>query len=78
MAYACDAGDSHRVIDQIHADLADAPDRVRQRVSPALIGLGHIAAGGRFVDERGPAGGQRLLGWTTGRNWLQETDRRSN
>jgi hypothetical protein len=78
MAYACDAGDSHRVIDQFHADLADAPDRVRQRVSPALIGLGHIAAGGRFVDERGPAGGQRLLGWTTGRHWLQETDRRSN
>jgi len=26
----------------------------------------------KFADESTPAGGRRLLGWTTGRHWLQE------
>jgi hypothetical protein len=65
-------GDSRGVIDQFHIDLADAPEPVRQRIAPALVGLGYVAAGGRFTDEATPAGGRRLLGWTTGRHWLQE------
>jgi hypothetical protein len=65
-------GDPRGVIDQFHGDLAEAPEPVRQRVAPALIGLGYVAAGGRFTDEATPAGGQRLFGWTTGRHWLQE------
>jgi hypothetical protein len=48
------------------------PSRVRQRVAPALVGLGYVAAGGRFTDEGTPADGRRLLGGTTRRHWLQE------
>jgi hypothetical protein len=65
-------GDPRAVIDQFHADLADAAEPVRQRVTPALVGLGYVAAGGRFAQECTPAGGRRLLSWTTGRHWLQE------
>jgi hypothetical protein len=65
-------GDARTVIDQFHADLAHAPEPVRQRVAPALVGLGYVAAGGRFAHGCTPAGGRRLLGWTTGRHWLQE------
>jgi len=60
------------VIDRFHADLVDAPEPVRRRVAPALVGLGYVAAGGQFTDEGTPAGGRRLLGWTTGRHWLQD------
>lgn len=67
-----DVGDARAVIDRFHADLAQAPEPVRERIGPALIGLGCVAAGGRFADEGTPAGGRRLLGWTTGRHWLQE------
>jgi hypothetical protein len=58
------------LIDEFHADLAKAPDPVRQRLTPAVAGLGYVAAGGRFTDECTPAGGRRLLGWSTGRHWL--------
>ena len=67
------SGDPRGLIDRCHAELADAPEPVRQRLTPALVGLGYVAAGGRFTDEHTPAGGRRLLGWTTGRHWLQET-----
>jgi hypothetical protein len=67
-----DIGDALSAIDQFHADLAHAPEPIRQRVAPALVGLGYVAAGGRFADGGTPAGGRRLLGWTTGRHWLQE------
>jgi hypothetical protein len=64
--------DPRRVLDQLHAELAEAPDRIRERLTPALVGLGYVAAGGRFTDDRTPAGGRRLLGWTTGRHWLRQ------
>jgi hypothetical protein len=56
-----DTGDPRPLIDQFHIDLAAAPDAVQARLSPALIGLGHVAAGGRFTDECTSAGGRRLL-----------------
>lgn len=65
------AGDPRTVLDQLHTELADAPGPVRDRITPALVGLGYVAAGGRFTDGRVPAGGRRLLGWTTRRHWLQ-------
>jgi hypothetical protein len=64
--------DPRGVIDQFRTDVADASEPVRHCIAPALVGLGYIAAGGRFTDERTPAGGRRLLGWTTERHWLQE------
>ena len=67
------AGDPRPLIDEFHAELATAPDPVRARLTPALVGLGYVAAGGRFTDGSTPAGGRRLLGWTTGRHWMRET-----
>ncbi|MEU4215429.1 hypothetical protein [Actinoplanes sp. NPDC026623] len=66
-----DAGDPRPLIDGFHADLAAAPAAVRARIGPALVGLGYVAAGGRFTDDRTPAGGRRLLGWTTGQHWMR-------
>lgn len=66
-----DAGDPRALIDQFHADLAAARETVRVRLSPAVIGLGYVVAGSRFTDERTPAGGRRLLGWTTGHHWMR-------
>ncbi len=66
------AGDPRPVIDEFHAGLAAAPDTVRGRLLPAVTGLGYVAAGGRFTDGRTPAGGRRLLGWTTGAHWMRQ------
>jgi hypothetical protein len=65
-----DVGDARRLIDEFHVDLADAPAGIRTTVEPALVGLGYLAAGGRFTDGRTPAGGHRLLGWSTGQHWM--------
>jgi hypothetical protein len=61
------AGDPRPVIEELRAAV---PEPVRARLAPAVTGLAYVAAGGRFTDERAPAGGRRLLGWTTGRHWL--------
>ena len=65
-----DGTDPRTVVGQLHTDLAACPEGVRQRLTPALVGLGHVAAGGRFTEGRTPADGRRLLGWSTGRHWL--------
>jgi len=67
-----DTGDPRLLIEQFHVDLDAAPDAVRARIGPALVGLGYVAAGGRFTDGRTPAGGRRLLGWTTGHHWMRD------
>jgi hypothetical protein len=61
-----EAGDPRPLVDQFHVESAAAPSTVHARLSPALVGLGYVVAGGRFTDERTPAGGRRLVGWTTG------------
>jgi hypothetical protein len=56
-------------------EIAAQPPHVRARLAPAVAGLAHVAAGGRF-DADGTAGqARRLLGWTTERHWIltQET-----
>ena len=63
-------GDPRSVIEQLHTELAEAPDRVRERLTPALVGLGYVAHGGRFTDGHSPGGGRRLLGWSTTPHWL--------
>jgi hypothetical protein len=58
------------LVAQAREDLATRPPHVRERLTPALVGLAHVADGGRF-DRDGTAGaGRRLLGWTTTRHWL--------
>ncbi|MGA5303673.1 hypothetical protein ACPCHT_27365 [Nucisporomicrobium flavum] len=61
------------VLDDFEATLAAARPAVRDRLTPAVTGLRHIADGGRFAaDGTTAAGGRRLEGWTTTRHWLQE------
>ncbi|MFG2044885.1 hypothetical protein [Dactylosporangium sp. NPDC048998] len=66
------AGDPRATIDELRAELAGAPSSVRARLTPAVVGLAYVAAGGRFTDDCTPAGGRRLLGWTTRRHWMQD------
>jgi hypothetical protein len=46
---------------------------LNERFGPAVTGLAHVVAGGRFTPEgtqpNGP--GRRLLGWTTGPHWCR-------
>lgn len=43
---------------------------MRERLRPALAGLGRAAAGHPF-DAEGVGGvGQRLYGWSTGGHWM--------
>lgn len=65
--------DARTIVDDLHTQLATAPNPVRQRLTPALVGLGYVAAGGQFTNYHTPAGGRRLLGWTTNQHWLQHT-----
>ncbi|GAA2685137.1 MULTISPECIES: hypothetical protein [Actinosynnema] len=47
------------------------------RFEPAVAGLEHVLAGGRFTEDgTTPNGGRRLLGWTTGEHWLLERSSR--
>ncbi|MEV6487558.1 hypothetical protein AB0M20_02795 [Actinoplanes sp. NPDC051633] len=72
-----DAVGPRRLIDDFHTELAAAPAPVRDRIRPALVGLGHVAAGGRFDGDRTPAGGRRLLGWTTVEHWMLQSPTRT-
>jgi len=52
---------------------ATGDDDFQARFRPAVDGLAHAIAGGRF-DTAGrapdPGGGRRFLGWTTGPHWI--------
>ena len=58
------------------AEQAGIVDRLAEataggRAAPAVAGLRQVLRGDRFgPDGSTPAGGRRLLGWTTGRHWL--------
>ena len=52
---------------------ATGDEDFQARFRPAVDGLAHVIAGGRF-DAAGrapdPAGGRRFLGWTAGSHWI--------
>jgi hypothetical protein len=58
--------------------LAKQGPAFRERFAPAVCGLEHVAAGGRFDNQglaRTPRGeGRRFLGWTTERHWLMPNE----
>ena len=62
-----------------HVDdkLATQPLHVSSRLAPAVAGLTHIIAGGRFNPDGATAGGRRGLGWTTERHGQTEHNRRA-
>ncbi|MEV0732155.1 hypothetical protein [Polymorphospora sp. NPDC050346] len=51
-------------------DLDRQPPYVRDRLAPALDGLGHVVAGGGFGPDGTARSGRRLLGWAVGGHWL--------
>lgn len=65
-----DAGDPWPSLEFFRRQLGAAPAPVRARLTPAVAGLDHLAGGGRFTDGTTPAGGLRLLGWTTTGHWM--------
>jgi hypothetical protein len=68
-------GDPRPLIDRLHTDLAAAPSTVQELLNPAVVGLSYLARGGTFTDGLTPAGGRRLLGWTTGQHWMTRPGR---
>ena len=58
-----------RLRDQVQAVGGD----FQSRFGPAVDGLAHVVAGGRFDASgvaSGPDGGRRFLGWSVGPHWL--------
>lgn len=51
-------------------ELAVQPPHVRARLIPAVEGLAHVAAGGRFGADGTAGQARRLQGWTTERHWI--------
>lgn len=50
--------------------LANQPEHVQARLTPAVAGLAHVIGGGRFNPEGRVGTGRRLLGWTTTGHWM--------
>jgi hypothetical protein len=69
----CDHGAQAEALAQLRGRLQTASEDLQARFGPAIDGLGHVIAGGRF-DKSGrapqPAAGRRFLGWATGSHWV--------
>lgn len=65
----CTEAEQRAAVDSLREQVERAG--LRPRFAPAVEGLAHVVAGGRFTTsgavETGP--GRRLLGWTTGTHW---------
>ncbi|WP_410675067.1 hypothetical protein [Amycolatopsis sp. cmx-4-68] len=65
----CAPADQQAAVDRLGERVREAG--LEDRFGPAVTGLAHVVAGGRFTTdgrpETGP--GRRLLGWTTGTHW---------
>lgn len=70
----CDAAAQWRAVDELTGLVAAASDRAwAERFAPAVAGLRHVLAGGRFDADGhgpGPALAVRFLGWSVGKHWL--------
>jgi hypothetical protein len=68
-----DHGAQAEAVAQVRGRLQAAGEDLQARFGPAIDGLAHVIAGGRF-DKSGrapqPAAGRRFLGWTTGPHWV--------
>jgi hypothetical protein len=68
----CDQGVQVEALERLRSHLQAADDDLQGRFAPAVDGLAHVIAGGRF-DETGlalhPGTGRRFLGWTAGPHW---------
>ncbi|MFI6504786.1 hypothetical protein [Nonomuraea typhae] len=62
----CDREQQEAVLNDLRRELPDA------RLAPAVRGLSHVIAGGRFAagGVTPDGSGRRFLGWTTGAHWV--------
>lgn len=65
----CDEQGQQAAVDRLRERVAQAD--LEDRFGPAVAGLAHVVAGGRFTTSGTVDGGRgrRLLGWTTGDHW---------
>ncbi|WP_233506931.1 hypothetical protein [Jiangella anatolica] len=69
-ASLCSGEDQRAAVDRLRTDAETAG---LTRLRPAVDGLEHVLAGGRFApDGTAPGGGRRLLGWAAGPHWYLE------
>ncbi|RJL31374.1 hypothetical protein [Bailinhaonella thermotolerans] len=64
------AGDPLDFADELDRRLAAVPAPTRARLTPAVAGLRHVAAGGEFAPDGTAGEARRLRGWTTTRHWM--------
>jgi hypothetical protein len=69
----CDHGAQAEALARLHGHLQAAGEDLQARFGPAVDGLAHVVAGGRF-DNSGraprPAAARRFLGWAAGPHWV--------
>jgi hypothetical protein len=69
----CEAPIQVSALERLRGHVQAADQDFQTRFSPAVDGLAHVLAGGRF-DASGiasaPGGGRRFLGWSAGPHWL--------
>ncbi|HEX7163923.1 MAG TPA: hypothetical protein VF223_22125 [Trebonia sp.] len=69
----CDHRAQTEALAQLRGHLQAAGEDLQAGFGPAVDGLAHVIAGGRF-DNSGrapqPATGRRFLGWATGSHWV--------
>jgi hypothetical protein len=69
----CDHAAQAEALARLRGHLQAADQDLQARFGPAVDGLAHVIAGGRF-DNTGrapqPAAGRRFLGWATGSHWV--------
>jgi hypothetical protein len=69
----CDHSTQAQALTRLRGHLLGAGEDLQASFGPAVDGLAHVIAGGRF-DNTGrapqPAAGRRFLGWATGPHWI--------
>lgn len=69
----CEAPVQVGALERLRGHVQAADRDFQSRFSPAVDGLAHVVAGGRFDASgiaSGPGGGRRFLGWSAGPHWL--------
>jgi hypothetical protein len=69
----CGEAEQRAAVDRLGELVARAG--LGDRFGPAVAGLAHVVAGGRFTADGRAGNGRRLLGWTTGPHWYLAADR---
>jgi hypothetical protein len=69
----CDQAGQDQAINRLRDAFRDVDSGLATRLSPAVDGLDHVVAGGRFSTDGtvpAPSRGRRFLGWSAGPHWV--------